>query len=74
MLYPKGTSAANLASQISAGSEPEFLQRPVRLARPPRPDPNDFGKEFAHFHRDNELDQRLTRKVIQAEHIRHTAV
>ena len=30
-----------------------------------------FGKEFAHFHNDNELDLRLTKKIIQAERLSH---
>ena len=30
-----------------------------------------FGKEFAHFHNDNELDLRLTKKVIQNEGLAH---
>ena len=30
-----------------------------------------FGKEFAHFHNDNELDLRLTKRVIQAERLSH---
>lgn len=30
-----------------------------------------FGKEFAHFHTDNELDLRLTKSVIQAEGLSH---
>ena len=30
-----------------------------------------FGKEFAHFHSDNELDLRLTKKVIQAQGLVH---
>ncbi len=29
------------------------------------------GREFAHFHNDNELDLRLTKKVIQAEGLVH---
>ena len=29
------------------------------------------GREFAHFHNDNELDVRLTKKVIQAEGLAH---
>jgi len=29
------------------------------------------GREFAHFHNDNELDLRLTKKVIQAQGIAH---
>lgn len=29
------------------------------------------GKEFAHFHNDNELDLRLTKSVIQAEGLSH---
>ncbi|NBT99929.1 MAG: hypothetical protein EBT59_12580 [Betaproteobacteria bacterium] len=29
------------------------------------------GCEFAHFHNDNELDLRLTKKVIQAQGIAH---
>ncbi len=29
------------------------------------------GREFAHFHHDNELDLRLTKKVIQAEGLAH---
>ena len=32
-----------------------------------------FGKEFAHFHNDNELDLRLTKSVIQAEGLSHPA-
>jgi hypothetical protein len=31
------------------------------------------GREFAHFHNDNELDLRLTKKVIQAEGLAHPA-
>ncbi len=30
-----------------------------------------FGKEFAHFHNDNELDLRLTKNVIQAQRLSH---
>ena len=30
-----------------------------------------FGKEFAHFHSDNELDLRLTKKIIQAQRLEH---
>ena len=30
-----------------------------------------FGKEFAHFHNDNELDLRLTKKAIQSEGLTH---
>ena len=30
-----------------------------------------FGKEFAHFHNDTELDLRLTKKVIQAQGLTH---
>ena len=30
-----------------------------------------FGKEFAHFHSDNELDLRLTKKVIRAQQLAH---
>ena len=30
-----------------------------------------FGKEFAHFHNDNELDLRLTKSVIQAQGLTH---
>jgi Family of unknown function (DUF5519) len=30
-----------------------------------------LGKEFAHFHHDNELDLRLTKSVIQAEGLSH---
>ena len=30
-----------------------------------------FGKEFAHFYDDNELDLRLTKSVIQAEGLSH---
>jgi len=29
------------------------------------------GREFAHFHNENELDLRLTKKVIQAEGLAH---
>lgn len=29
------------------------------------------GKEFAHFHKDNELDVRLTRSVIKQEGLAH---
>lgn len=29
------------------------------------------GREFAHFHHDNELDLRLTMKLIQAEGLDH---
>ena len=29
------------------------------------------GKEFAHFHNDNELDLKLTKKLIQQEGIAH---
>jgi hypothetical protein len=29
------------------------------------------GREFAHFHNDNELDLRLTKKVIQAQGLVH---
>lgn len=29
------------------------------------------SREFAHFHNDNELDLRLTKKVIQAEGLAH---
>ena len=32
-----------------------------------------LGKEFAHFHNDNELDLRLTKSVIQAERLTHPA-
>lgn len=31
------------------------------------------GKEFAHFHHDNELDLRLTKKLIQALGLSHPA-
>lgn len=31
------------------------------------------GKEFAHFHHDNEIDLRLTRKVIKALGLSHPA-
>ena len=30
-----------------------------------------FGKEFAHFHSDNELDLRLTKEIIQAQRLEH---
>ena len=30
-----------------------------------------FGKEFGHFHSDNELDLRLSRKIIQAQRPEH---
>ena len=30
-----------------------------------------LGKEFAHFHNDNELDLRLTKRVIQDEALQH---
>ncbi len=32
-----------------------------------------LGKEFAHFHKHNELDLRLTKSVIQAERLSHPA-
>ncbi len=31
------------------------------------------GKEFAHFHHDNEIDLRLTKKVIAQELLQHPA-
>ena len=30
-----------------------------------------FGKEFAHFHSDDELDLRLTKEIIQAQGLVH---
>lgn len=31
------------------------------------------GKEFAHFHNDNEIDVRLTKKIIKANNLIHPA-